>query len=95
MQYTQSDRLLDSINGALLRDGRLKGMHKFTKIRPERAKKIAEVLGWDIDLDGPMTLAEICASKSDTAVYRPNTIGFTVGSNGLIDTVHFLKQSMI
>lgn len=36
---------LKNIDEALLREGRLKGMHEFAKIQPERAQKIADVLG--------------------------------------------------
>ena len=73
---------LNNIDEALLRDGRLKGMHEFTKINPERAKQIAAQLDRDIQPDKPMTLAEICASESQSVEYKAKEIGFGGQSNG-------------
>jgi len=67
---------LNNIDKALLRDGRLKGMHQFTKIEPQRAQAIAEALGKSINPDKPLTLAEICVSIGTVADYKPNRIGF-------------------
>lgn len=67
---------LKNIDDALLREGRLNGMHKFEKVQPERAQKVAEVLNRDIDPDGPMTLAEICASETHLTEYNAQKIGF-------------------
>ena len=68
---------LNNIDKALLRDGRLKGMHEFTKVQPEKAKDIAGALGRDIDPDGPMTLAEICAENGAANEFEPSKIGFS------------------
>ncbi len=73
---------LNSIDDALLREGRLQGMHEFTKFDPERAQQIANVLDRDIQADRPMTLAEICGSEIDSMEYKPKNIGF---SNGFDD----------
>ncbi len=67
---------LNNIDEALLREGRMKGMHEFTKIQPERAQKIADVLGSDINPSSPMTLAEICADKNISHDFQPTNIGF-------------------
>jgi hypothetical protein len=75
---------LKNIDDALLREGRLKGMHEFKKIQPKRAREIAEVLGREIDPDGPMTLAQICASEAHKTKYKPKKIGF---ENGFPDDI--------
>jgi hypothetical protein len=75
---------LNTIDEALLREGRLKGMHEFTKIQPDKAKKIAEALGRDIEPNSPMTLADICASEAHKTEYKPNKIGF---DNGFPDDI--------
>jgi len=67
---------LNNIDGALLREGRLKEMHEFTKIPPERAEKIAGILGKQLDSEDPMTLAEICASERSPREYKSKKIGF-------------------
>lgn len=73
---------LNNIDDALLREGRMKGMHEFTEMKPERASKIAEVLERDINPEEPMTLAEICASKGHMHQFKPKKIGFNQGLNG-------------
>jgi len=70
---------LNTIDDALLREGRLKGMHEFTKIQPDRAQKIAEVLDRDIVVNKPMTLADICGSGVESMEYKPKNIGFNSG----------------
>jgi ATP-dependent 26S proteasome regulatory subunit len=67
---------LNNIDEALLREGRMKGMHEFTKIQPGRAQKIANVLGSDICPQQSMTLAEICADKNTSHDFKPTKIGF-------------------
>lgn len=67
---------LNNIDEALLREGRMKGMHEFTKIKPERAQKIANVLGSDINFTSPVTLAEICADKNISYDFKTTKIGF-------------------
>ena len=67
---------LKNIDEALLRDGRLKGMHEFAKVQPERAQQIASLLGRDINPDKPVTIAEICSSQCKSENYKSGTIGF-------------------
>lgn len=65
-----------NIDEALLRSGRLKGMHEFTEVEPERAAVIARALGREVDPDRPMTIADICDSGLRREEYRAKTIGF-------------------
>lgn len=66
---------LESIDDALLRQGRLKQMQEFTKIKPKRARKIADALGSDFNPDEPATLAEIADGASNSN-YMPKQIGY-------------------
>lgn len=68
---------LNNIDDALLRQGRLKGMHEFTEIQPERARKIADVLGRELNPQAPMTLAEICVTEGGGSGHTPRKIGFS------------------
>jgi ATP-dependent 26S proteasome regulatory subunit len=51
---------LDDIDPALLRKGRLKGIHKFRMLQPEQVKKLAKHLGVKADATKPMSLADVC-----------------------------------
>ncbi|MDZ7772209.1 MAG: AAA family ATPase [Balneolaceae bacterium] len=67
---------LRNIDKALCRNGRLKGMHEFTKLEPGRAKDVAELLGREIYPEKPMTIAEICNSGEFAGEYQSKSIGF-------------------
>lgn len=67
---------LNNIDPALLRDGRLKAMHKFEKLQPENAREIAGVMGKEVYPEKPMTLAEICNSPVNSRDCQTSRIGF-------------------
>jgi len=67
---------LKHIDAALLRDGRLKGMHKFEKMEPENAREIAAVMGREVHPKKPLTLAEICNSPVNSRDCHSRQIGF-------------------
>ncbi|MEX1212846.1 MAG: AAA family ATPase [Balneolaceae bacterium] len=61
---------LEEMDPALLREGRLKGIHQFGKVGPERAEQIAEALGRELPEAKPMTLAEICGGRAIGSTQR-------------------------
>ncbi len=67
---------LDDIDSALLREGRLKGIHEFTKLSIPKANELAKHLGKEIEITKPMTLAEICDAGSLQPELAVNGIGF-------------------
>ena len=67
---------LDDIDPALLRGGRLKGIHKFEKLNIAQAQKLAGHLGKEIEITRPMTLAEVCNAESLQRKVVVNGIGF-------------------
>lgn len=67
---------LKNIDAALLRDGRLKGMHEFKKVEPEKARQIADLMGKEIKPEKPLTIAEICNSKIKSRDYILDKVGF-------------------
>lgn len=67
---------LDDIDPALLREGRLKGIHEFTKLSISKAHELADHLGKEIEITRPMTLAEICNAGSLQRKMAVNGIGF-------------------
>jgi len=68
------------IDPALLRKGRLRGIQEFTKLPPERARKLAEFLGLDIEANGPLSIAEICNAEVNFDPTTAAEVGF-VNSN--------------
>ena len=67
---------LDDIDPALLREGRLKGIQEFTKLSTPKAQELARHLGKDLDINQPMTLAEVCNAGSLKRRLASNGIGF-------------------
>lgn len=67
---------LTNIDEALLRNGRLKGMHEFTEVDPARAAAIGRALGMEVNPVEPMTIADICESGIQREGYRSKSIGF-------------------
>lgn len=67
---------LNNIDAALLRDGRLMGMHEFTKLEPDNSQQIASVIGREIQPVKPMTLAEICSLPVNLGDCQTSRIGF-------------------
>lgn len=67
---------LDDIDSALLRGGRLKGIHEFEKLSISQAHKLADHLGKEIEITGPMTLAEVCNAGRMKRKATVNGIGF-------------------
>ncbi|SMO48365.1 hypothetical protein [Gracilimonas mengyeensis] len=67
---------LDDIDPALLREGRLKGIHKFEKLSIPQAEKLADHLGKEIKINQPMTLAEVCNAGNMQRKVAVNGIGF-------------------
>lgn len=50
---------LSQIDQALMRKGRLIARYEFGKLKPEKAQRLSDYLGFDRKIDGPMTIAEI------------------------------------
>jgi len=73
---------LDDIDPALLREGRLKGIHEFTKLSIPKAHELANHLGKEIEITQPMTLAEVCNSGSLQRKLAVNGIGFNHQNGG-------------
>ncbi|MBD3617458.1 MAG: AAA family ATPase [Gracilimonas sp.] len=67
---------LDDIDPALLREGRLKGIHEFTKLTIPQAHELAGHLGKEIEITQPLTLAEVCNAGSLQRKLAVNGIGF-------------------
>ncbi len=67
---------IDNIDPALLRKGRLKGIHQFKELTPEQAGNLAEFLEADIDTDKPMSIADVCNADSGLEYVAGNEIGF-------------------
>lgn len=68
---------LDDIDPALLREGRLKGIHEFNKLSIPQAKELADHIGKELEITRPMTLAEVCNAGSLQRKVAVNGIGFT------------------
>jgi hypothetical protein len=73
---------LDDIDPALLRKGRLKGIHQFQMLQPEQVAELAKHLDVEADATKPMSLAEVCHGKSETNQYFNESIGFITKPNG-------------
>lgn len=70
--------ILDDIDTALLRKGRLKGLLEFRKLEPEEANRLADKLGEKPEFSKPVTLAEICTrSNLPDHKNKLKAIGFT------------------
>ncbi len=71
---------IQNLDKALLREGRLLGIHKFTKIPPERANEIAKMKDLNREFDKEVTLAQIFNDplSEDLSSYKNNgkKIGF-------------------
>lgn len=72
--------ILEDIDSALLRKGRLKGLLEFRKLLPAEAVLLADKLGEDTEFTEPVTLAEICTHST-----LPDTINTIdpIGFNGV------------
>ena len=72
--FNSSVNLIDS---ALMRKGRLIAKYEFGKLGVEKANHLSKHLGFDVNIDQPMTIAEI-ANPSEKAqpVERKEVIGF-------------------
>lgn len=66
---------LENLDPALLREGRLKGMMEFKKLSAAQAKKLAAYLGREIQIDQPLTLAQVCNPVSQRPE-RSKVVGF-------------------
>lgn len=67
--------ILDEMDPALLRGGRLKGIHEFTKLSIPKAHELANHLGKENEITQPMTLAEVCSVGSSHRRLAVNGIG--------------------
>jgi len=67
---------LDDIDPALIRKGRLKGVQEFSKLSMPQANELADHLGKEIEIDQPMTLAEVCNEGSLQSKFVMDGIGF-------------------
>lgn len=69
---------IGEIDSALLRKGRLIGKHKFGPLDTESAQKLSKSLGFEKEIDKPMTLADI---------YNQNDLEFNSDAKGKIGFV--------
>lgn len=67
---------LTNIDSALLRNGRLRGMHEFKKLDSQKVQKIASLLDVDLPSNEPMTIAEICNPDKNVRKNGIDKIGF-------------------
>ena len=68
---------LDLIDSALMRKGRLIAMYEFGKLSKEKSQKLSEHLGFDRDIQHPMTLAEITnQDQKDPEIRKVEVVGF-------------------
>ena len=67
---------LDDIDPALLRKGRLKGIHNFEMLQPEQVTKLAKYLGVKADATKPMSLADVCNGGQTPDFFKGKEIGF-------------------
>lgn len=72
--FNSSVNLIDS---ALMRKGRLIAKYEFGKLSVEKANRLSEHLGFDVNIEQPMTIAEIANPNEKTQpVERTEVIGF-------------------
>ncbi|WP_255460283.1 AAA family ATPase [Lacibacter sediminis] len=72
--FNSSVNLIDS---ALMRKGRLIAKYEFGKLGVEKANRLSKHLGFDVNIDQPMTIAEIANPTEKTQpVERTEVIGF-------------------
>lgn len=72
--FNSSVNLIDS---ALMRKGRLIAKYEFGKLGVEKANRLSKYLGYDVNIDQPMTIAEIANPTEKTQpVKRTEVIGF-------------------
>lgn len=72
--FNSSVNLIDS---ALMRKGRLIAKYEFGKLGAEKANRLSKHLGFDMNIDQPMTIAEIANPTEKTQpVKRTEVIGF-------------------
>lgn len=70
--YNCDDKVIDR---ALLRPGRLKMKHNFSALSMEDAKRLAKHLNKDVEVKGPMTLAEVYSAGEKTNISdEPNVV---------------------
>lgn len=70
---------LKEVDPALLRSGRLLTEHRFDLIPPERARRVAEIYGLDVNPIEPTSLAELFYPREENPLLGPKrgTIGFS------------------
>ncbi len=61
---------IDNIDPALLREGRLKALHRFKKLNPQQAAKLADHLDLEVEPGKSMTLAEVCNGGGTTMINK-------------------------
>ncbi|XWN38178.1 MAG: AAA family ATPase [Balneola sp.] len=67
---------IDNIDPALLRKGRLSGIKEFQKLKPDQANSLAKEMGYTLNTNSPMTLAEVCNVTGKKYQVTTNGIGF-------------------
>jgi len=72
---------LSLVDSALMRKGRLIARYEFGKLSITKARRLSRHLGFDTDIDRPMTIAEIAnPNEKDHAASRIEVIGFKSSS---------------
>lgn len=66
---------IHTIDDALLREGRLKGMMEFKRLSSEKAKRLAQELGKEINTEERLTLAQVCNTSIRTS-RKAKVVGF-------------------
>lgn len=67
---------IEDIDPALLRKGRLKGIQEFKEMDIEHGRKLAEMVGSDVEIDRKMTVAEICNTGPKCVVKKSHKVGY-------------------
>ena len=67
---------INDIDPALLRKGRLRGIHQFKELTLQRARELADFLEVDIEINSPLSIAEICNADVTLDTMKEEEVGF-------------------
>lgn len=67
---------INDIDPALLRKGRLRGIHQFKELSIQRARELADFLDVDIEINKPLSIAEICNADVTLDTMTEAEVGF-------------------
>ena len=71
---------INDIDPALLRKGRLRGIHQFKELSIQRARELADFLNVDLEINNPLSIAEICNADVTLDTMTEAEVGFVNNS---------------